>query len=249
MAAKSEYIIRGALLRCDKGSLETRLDVPKGHGLTIYGQPAACDEDCIATVNIHPFGICSSAGYFKSAKAVKAASAHPCVLDLLERFYFADEQNTVSNAYEAQAPVKRICDEINRHLSECADILGNIHVEAGCTAEQSSIDQQKQQISIINQYIDSPIELCKNMNSFCNAVLALAQLKLSICTMLKGVVQDEIKAALLGEVEKRLGGLQQLMEELQALPPVKENFLITMDSVLICRCGGQITASESGQHQ
>lgn len=55
-----EYLVRGAMLYCDKGSHPRRLNLPKCHGVYFKGKPAVRKDDCVAEDNITYFGVCTS---------------------------------------------------------------------------------------------------------------------------------------------------------------------------------------------
>lgn len=56
------YLIQGANLKCDKGSLSSKLLLPVGHGFLCKDQPVMLETDCLVMVNILPFGVCSITG-------------------------------------------------------------------------------------------------------------------------------------------------------------------------------------------
>lgn len=56
--AEEAYVVRGAKLRCDKGSHCRLINLPKSHGSYVDGKPIMAEEDCKSGVNIMPFGIC-----------------------------------------------------------------------------------------------------------------------------------------------------------------------------------------------
>lgn len=53
------YIVEGAKIRCSKGEKATRLKLPDDHGYYFLKKPVLNDLDCIAGVNVMPFGNCS----------------------------------------------------------------------------------------------------------------------------------------------------------------------------------------------
>lgn len=64
-----EYVVRGALLKCEYGSHCRKLNLPKCHGVKIMGHPVMNDGDILAglgddsdknIINIPSFGICDS---------------------------------------------------------------------------------------------------------------------------------------------------------------------------------------------
>jgi len=55
-----EYLVRGAMLYCDKGTHPRRLNLPKGHGVYFKGKPAIRKDDCVAGDHVTYFGVCTS---------------------------------------------------------------------------------------------------------------------------------------------------------------------------------------------
>jgi len=56
------YAVRGARLRCDKGTHIRRLNLPKDHGVYITGSPMVHKHDCVPgdDANIATFGVCEA---------------------------------------------------------------------------------------------------------------------------------------------------------------------------------------------
>jgi hypothetical protein len=52
------YIVRGATMRCSKGSMSTKINLPFSHGSYINGKPVMVKTDRIVGTNISPFGEC-----------------------------------------------------------------------------------------------------------------------------------------------------------------------------------------------
>lgn len=102
----AEYIVNGAVLRCDKGQYSTNLTIPAAR-MCMAGKPAAHSQDCVPNFHIHPFGDCSSGTYFCSKKA-KAGKERPCVLDLIDHYYLVDENMAVSDSVEIMKPLKTV---------------------------------------------------------------------------------------------------------------------------------------------
>ncbi|VBB07139.1 Hypothetical protein LUCI_2383 [Lucifera butyrica] len=56
--ANEKYIVEGAKVRCNQGGQITELKLPDDHGLYFLDRPLLNDQDCIAGVNVLPFGTC-----------------------------------------------------------------------------------------------------------------------------------------------------------------------------------------------
>lgn len=69
MSEKKEYLVRGALLVCNKGSHPRRLNLPKSHGTYVVLHPMISEDDC-GEDNISYFGVCSAAAPPKGAETV-----------------------------------------------------------------------------------------------------------------------------------------------------------------------------------
>ena len=74
---KKEYLVRGAMLVCSKGSHPRRLNLPKSHGVYIKEHPMIKQEDCIVDENITFFGVCDSETPPEGAQVVKYAGFVP----------------------------------------------------------------------------------------------------------------------------------------------------------------------------
>lgn len=64
-----QYLVRGAMLVCNKGSHPRRLNLPKSHGLYVLDKPLINENDC-GEDNISYFGVCSSETPPKGAETV-----------------------------------------------------------------------------------------------------------------------------------------------------------------------------------
>ena len=56
--ADTKYVVRGAQVKCNKGSSSTNLNLPKSHGVYINDKPVLNDSDRAAGTNVMPFGRC-----------------------------------------------------------------------------------------------------------------------------------------------------------------------------------------------
>ena len=57
-----EYLVQGALLHCDKGEYDSRLEMKKSHGVYIGNKAVANKNDYVGITNISSFGSCSLGG-------------------------------------------------------------------------------------------------------------------------------------------------------------------------------------------
>lgn len=57
----TEYLVRGALLKCSCGSHLRRLNLPQCHGVYVKGHPVIQENDKEPEKNISYFGVCSKA--------------------------------------------------------------------------------------------------------------------------------------------------------------------------------------------
>jgi hypothetical protein len=62
MAENEKYVVRGARIRCEFGTLERQLDMQEDHGVYVCGLPQMHELDCVRGVNIPCFGTCSKLG-------------------------------------------------------------------------------------------------------------------------------------------------------------------------------------------
>ena len=56
------YIVRGATMKCNKGSITTKINLPFSHGSYINGKPVMVKTDRAVGTNISPFGECVCLG-------------------------------------------------------------------------------------------------------------------------------------------------------------------------------------------
>ena len=70
------YLVRGAMLVCDKGTHPRRLNLPKSHGMYVEDHPLIIDTDC-KEENIKYFGVCQSQTTPKGAETVRLAGYVP----------------------------------------------------------------------------------------------------------------------------------------------------------------------------
>jgi len=66
---QKQYLVRGALLNCDKGTHPRRLNLPVSHGSYVAEKPMISQSDC-GTQNISYFGVCTGATPPKDAESV-----------------------------------------------------------------------------------------------------------------------------------------------------------------------------------
>ena len=65
------YIVEGATVRCNMGEKPTRLQLPQDHGMYFMGKPLLNEQDCVAGVNVLPFGHCKRIGTCKPLLSFK----------------------------------------------------------------------------------------------------------------------------------------------------------------------------------
>ena len=53
------YVVRGAKMKCDKGTQTKRINLPTSHGSYSNGNPIMNESDNVVGQNISDFGICS----------------------------------------------------------------------------------------------------------------------------------------------------------------------------------------------
>jgi len=58
MAKGTAYVVRGAKIRCNKGSLIKRINLAASHGSYSNGNPIMNENDNVVGENISAFGIC-----------------------------------------------------------------------------------------------------------------------------------------------------------------------------------------------
>lgn len=58
MAKGTAYVVRGAKMKCDKGTHKKRINLPVSHGTYSNGNPVMNESDNVVGKNISSFGIC-----------------------------------------------------------------------------------------------------------------------------------------------------------------------------------------------
>ena len=58
MSDDNYYIVRGAAMRCDKGTHQRKINLKTSHGAYVNGKPKMNANDCVPEENISYFGIC-----------------------------------------------------------------------------------------------------------------------------------------------------------------------------------------------
>jgi hypothetical protein len=110
----AEYLVRGALLACQKGSHPRRLNLPMCHGVYTSEHPIIRESDCKLDDNINHFGVCKSGTPPENAKTVA----------------FAPYNEKESSKNQVEGPK---C---------CPDIIGkwrNVHETSKISGEESAI--------------------------------------------------------------------------------------------------------------
>lgn len=95
---EKEYMVRGARLKCSKGSHTNRINLPRSHGLYTCDRPQIIVSDC-TDKNISYFGICNSFTPPKNSENIeimkndKKIGGRKCCPDIIEKW-----QNVHGNA-------------------------------------------------------------------------------------------------------------------------------------------------------
>lgn len=241
----AEYIVDTASLKCNKGQCATKLIIPAAT-MRIAGKLAAHSNSCVPLLNIQPFGRCNSGTYKSSPKAV-SGKEQPCVLDLMDQYYLADESQTVSDSMEIMAPLtmcqKRIREIIQSSVSEMTDIQHALAKKMN----YSLTDDIAKQYALLWKNTNNVYELCEMAAEAGRTVAAFYAGGVQNCLYLGEGNEDADIAGRIGGVLEQLKELLQQTEILAALPKIKKKYLVTTESFAICRCGGILTFDKSGQ--
>ena len=87
--AEEAYVVRGAKLRCDKGSHCRLINLPKSHGSYVDGKPIMAEDDCKFGTNIMSFGICQipkGEEITLVGEDGKPVTGSPCVANILGKW-------------------------------------------------------------------------------------------------------------------------------------------------------------------
>lgn len=241
----AEYIVDGAILRCDKGIHESKLKVSSSR-LCITGKPAASHLDCIPIKNIEDFGLCISGTYERSAKAVKGEE-HPCVLDLMEKYYLPDEAHFISDAMEIIAPLIRCQKAIREIISTSVDGMRELQHALLKEMNEPLTDEIVSQYGILWKSTGHVNRLSDGAKEVQQAAAAFYAAAVQNCSYLiegNGDANIAERAALLLEKLKELPAQADM---LNGLPKIRTMHPITTESFTVCRCGGMLTFITSGQ--
>lgn len=196
----------------------------------------------------------------------------PCTLPLLDRWFDADEREIVTESMAADTRIKQKVRDIQTKLTEALKLGANdlyatymlvIYTDKELTLEEKvdyanrsgQLKEIKKNItelcnSILNaintdiqingtEFQDTVRQLRQARDNL-NKILSAWEEAYSIYANLKGYETEKSSIEdLIEELNDKIGGINGWKE--------KEYHLITTDSFLVCRCGGIITISESGQ--
>lgn len=241
----SEYIVDGAAIRCDKGSSVSKLKISSSR-LCITGKPAASHLDCIPIKNIDSFGVCVSGTYARSAKAEKGKE-HPCVLDLMEKYYLPDEAHSVSDAADIIAPLEQCRKAIREIIRITVNEMRELQHALLKEMNEPLTDEIVSQYGILWQRTGHVDRLCDAAGEVIQAAAAFHTAAIQNCSYLIEGNTDTNIAERTVALHEKLNELPLQAGVLAGLPKIKKMHPITMESFTVCRCGGMLTFVTSGQ--
>lgn len=241
----AEYIVDGAVLKCDQGEISTKLMVPSSR-IYIGGKPAASDQDGIPMKNVVPFGKCHSGTYHYSSK-VKDMGERMCVLDLMDHFYLPDESQVLSNVAEIVDSLEKCRIQIRTTIQECVNEMTEIQHLLIKEMKYEISDEIAKQYTILWKATENVHSLMEQAKEARKALAEFCAASVQNCAYLKMGNQEKGATERIEAVEKGLEDIQKAGDFLAELPKAEESHLITMESFGICRCGGILTFEESGQ--
>lgn len=94
------YVVRGAGMRCDKGTHTRKINLPVSHGTYAHGNPVINEGDNVVDVNISYFGVCN--GSCPSSENISlltenggVVTGKKCKLKILKKWMNAKEDTLV----------------------------------------------------------------------------------------------------------------------------------------------------------
>ncbi len=241
----AEYIVDGAGLRCNKGKNLSSLKVPNSR-LCITGKPVASQQDCVPVKNIGSFGQCMSETYGQSAKAVKGKE-HPCVLDLMEKYYLPDEAHYISDDMQSIGILEQSRIAIREIISDSVNDMREVQHMLLKKMNDPLMDGIVGQYKILWQRTSHVSRLRDGIEEIRQAVTTFYSLATQNYAYLNEGNTNADTAGLIAAALERLKKLQIQADILAGLPPRKDTHPITLESFAVCRCGGILTFVSSGQ--
>lgn len=100
MAKGNAYVVRGAKMKCDKGTHKIRINLPVSHGTYTNGNPVMNESDNVVGKNISSFGICkgncpSNETITLVNKKGRAVTGKKCQVKILKEWINAKEDALV----------------------------------------------------------------------------------------------------------------------------------------------------------
>lgn len=300
-----KIVVHGAQIVCNwAGDSKTPnyLSIKDNHGIMEDGKNCAHDGSCIPFENINPFTSCRCPSA-KKALTVLSKSARgedqkryasalqtildneveygsrpvPCTLPLLDRWFGADEKETISNAMGMEIKVRKKIDGLRNKLYDAIErgqkvISSAFYFELYIrenfgdeyfSGEENSYSEKRKLIKKIRKDVK---RLCPAlMNEIDTITNGFGENFASVIIQLNKA-RDQLDQ-LIGcwdqayEIVGRLDDYREIRQELETLRSEvdgliqefnswkpEEYHLITTESFLVCRCGGIITIADSGQN-
>lgn len=114
MASGTAYVVRGAKIKCDKGSHKKRINLPVSHGAYSNGNPLMNENDNVVGENISAFGVCKgscpSSGDITLVKETGGTvTGKKCMVKILKEWMNAKEDTLVDGAAALTTDSVLIC--------------------------------------------------------------------------------------------------------------------------------------------
>lgn len=103
MANGIAYVVRGAMVKCDKGTHEKRINLPESHGVYSNGRPIMNENDNVVGENISDFGICrggcpSSGDITLEKETGGTVTGKKCMVKILKEWINVKEDTVINGA-------------------------------------------------------------------------------------------------------------------------------------------------------
>lgn len=288
---KQEIVVNGAMISCTFAKTGKHyLKVPFCHGIMQSGKNCAHDAHCVPWENIEPFKECLSPHMKKAVSAILQQGnvgdrkelynsvlqtiTHneinygkypvPCILELLDRWFDADEKNTVNDIMSFGWKIKQ---ELTSLLKRLKTSLGEAsfqnhfkYLRASSPESQRFVNAEIKQNNAVLEIEKFEKELLRDFSTsfenedekFSGVVRRLNRLKDRLLET-AAYMDDENIISNLTKNEEFKNELNEFIFEIDKITGEIEGWeeneyhLLTTNSFLVCRCGGIITFLNSGQ--
>lgn len=295
IAKEKDVVVHGARIICQTAGADKQsnyLLINDGHGFMENGNLCAHDGNCIPIKNIGPFEKCTSPeaenaltelvktapkdskerlqaalDVFRIGKTSHTKKFPPCTLQLLDRWFDADEKEIVEYSMGSGSRIIGDIEDLQIKLKDSiVSAIGTYETEKYLGNKNITKDECTEKINVLKGIKEIIIEKCLkvyrgintkilvNDGSFNDITTELEEAK----PFVKDIAEEWEKAHTAHVDLENYDDYKELIEnifksiqtQIDEIDNWKEDsyHLITTGSFLVCRCGGLITFKDSGQN-